>query len=71
MVKFENFSQSVEPVGNRFNRFCLVASVLKTHRIVSVGSHSSWLRIERRFFLLDSLLFEKFSDRVLEFFSIN
>ena len=22
LVKFQNFSQSVEPVGNRFNRFC-------------------------------------------------
>ena len=59
MTRFQNFSQSIEPVGNRFNRFCWVAPILETHWLVSVGSHSSRLIIERRFFL-DSLFFEDF-----------
>ena len=50
LVKFEKFSKLVEPAGNRFNRLCWVASVLETHRIVLVGSHSSGLGIEHRFF---------------------
>ena len=37
-VKFENFYQLVEPVENRFNRFCLAASILETHQIVSIES---------------------------------
>ena len=50
-MKFENFSQSVEQVGNRFNKFYCAALVLETHWIVSVGSHSFELGIERHFFV--------------------
>ena len=60
LVIFENFSQLVELVGNRFNRLCWAAPVLETHQIVLVGSHSFGLGIERLFFLLESLLFEDF-----------
>ena len=74
MTRFHNFSQPVEPTGNQFNMLCWVAPILKTRRIVSIGSHLSGLRIERCFFFFfffDSLLFEKFFDRVSEFFSIS
>ena len=47
-MKFEKFSQ---PVGNEFNRFYWAAQVLKMHQIVSVGSHSFGLGIERRLFI--------------------
>ena len=42
----------------------------RTHCIISACSHSSKLRIERHFFLLDSLFFEESTSKVSEFFSI-
>ena len=42
-----------------------------TRCIVSAGSPSSGLRIEHRFFFLDSLFFEEFYGKVSEFFSIS
>ena len=50
LLKFQNFSQSVELVGNQFNRWLRGSLGFEVLCIVSVGSPSSELRIERRLF---------------------
>ena len=55
-----------EPRGLSFNKvgWLRLGLLQGTHCIVSAGSPSSRLKIERRFFLLDSLLFEESSIKV-------
>ena len=47
LLKFQNFSQSVELVGNQFNRSCMSSPILQMHCLILIGSPSSGLGIER------------------------